>query len=94
MCGMSTDPGAQDGAVPPESAADSDGTADASPPALPNELYEQAMARLAAIQATAHLAVIIDEWQKARCPPPRIADEDDSTERLPDYTDTGGVSPV
>jgi hypothetical protein len=57
MRSMSTKPGAQDGAVPPEAAADSDGNADASPPALPEQIYEQAMARLAAI---------IDEWQKAR----------------------------
>ena len=54
---MSTKPGPPDGAVPPETAADSDATADASPPALPEQIYEQAMARL---------AVIIDEWQKAR----------------------------
>ena len=57
MCGMSTDPGTPDGAVPPEATADSDGTADASPPALPEQIYEQ---------ATARLAVIIDEWQQAR----------------------------
>ena len=54
---MSTKPGAQDGAVPPETAADPDGNADASPPAFPEQIYEQ---------ATARLAVIIDEWQKAR----------------------------
>ena len=59
---MSTKPGARDGAVPPEAAADSASNAeasnaDASPPALPEQIYEQAMARL---------AVIIDEWQKAR----------------------------
>ena len=54
---MSTKPGAPDGAVPPAAAADSDGNADASPPALPEQIYEQAMARLAAI---------IDEWQQAR----------------------------
>jgi hypothetical protein len=54
---MSTKPGAQDGAVPTEAAADSDGNADPSPPAFPEQIYEQAMARL---------AVIIDEWQKAR----------------------------
>jgi hypothetical protein len=57
MRSMSSKPGAQDGTVPPEAAADSDGNADASPPALPEQIYEQAMARLAAI---------IDEWQKAR----------------------------
>ena len=54
---MNTTPGARDGAVPPEPAADSDGNADASPPALPEQIYEQATARLAAI---------IDEWQKGR----------------------------
>ena len=54
---MSTKRGAQDGAVPPEAAADSDGTADAPPPALPEQIYGQAAVRL---------AVIIDEWQEAR----------------------------
>ena len=54
---MSTKPGTQDEAVPPETAADSDGNADASLPAFPEQIYEQ---------ATARLAVIIDEWQKAR----------------------------
>ena len=54
---MSTKLGTPDGAVAPEAAADSDGNAEASPPALPEQIYEQAMARL---------AVIIDEWQKAR----------------------------
>ena len=54
---MSTKPDAQDGAVPPEAAADSAGDADASPPALPEQIYEQAAARL---------AVIIDEWQQGR----------------------------
>jgi hypothetical protein len=54
---MSTKPGAQGGAVPPEAAADPAGKADASPPALPEQIYEEATARLAAI---------IDEWQKAR----------------------------
>jgi hypothetical protein len=57
MCGMSTNPGAQDGAVPPNETADSEGNADASPPALPEQIYEQ---------ATARLAVIIGEWQQAR----------------------------
>jgi hypothetical protein len=57
MRSVSSKPGAQDGAVPPEAAADSDGNADASPPALPEQIYEQATIRLAAI---------IDEWQKAR----------------------------
>ena len=54
---MSTKPGTQDGAVPPETAADADGNADASPPALPEQIYEQATIRLAAI---------IDQWQKRR----------------------------
>ncbi len=54
---MSTKPGARDGAVPPDAAADPDGTADASPPASLEQIYEQ---------VTARLAVIIDEWQKAR----------------------------
>ncbi len=54
---MSTKPGTRDGAVPPKAATDSDGNADTSPPAFPEQIYQQAMARLAAI---------IDEWQKAR----------------------------
>ena len=54
---MSTKPVAQDGAVPPAAAADSAGNADASPPALPEQIYEQ---------ATARLAGIIDEWHRAR----------------------------
>ena len=54
---VSTKPGTQDGAVPPEAAADSAGNAEASPPVSSEQIYEQAMARL---------AVIIDEWQKAR----------------------------
>ena len=54
---MSTKPGAQNGPVPPEAAADSDGNADASSPAFPEQIYEHATARLAAI---------IDQWQKAR----------------------------
>ena len=43
--------------MPPAAAADSASNAEASPPALPEQIYEQAMARL---------AVISDEWQKAR----------------------------
>ena len=54
---MSTKPDAQEGAVPPAAAADSTGNAEAAPPASPEQIYQQAMARL---------AVIIDEWQKAR----------------------------
>jgi hypothetical protein len=57
MRSMSTKPGAQDGTVPPDSAGDSAGDADASPPAPPEQVYEQATARLAAIS---------DEWQQAR----------------------------
>ena len=53
---VSTDPIAQNGA-PPETASHSDGTAEASPPASPEQIYEETMARLAAIT---------DEWQKAR----------------------------
>ncbi len=54
---MSTKPGARDGAVPPEAAADPAGTAEVSPPVSLEQIYQQ---------ATARLAVIIDEWQKAR----------------------------
>ena len=54
---MSTKPGTPGGAVAPEAAADSDGNAEAPPPALPEQIYQQAAARLAAI---------IDEWQQAR----------------------------
>jgi hypothetical protein len=54
---MSTKPGARDGAVPPKAAADPAGKAEVSPPAFPEQIYQQ---------ATARLAVIIDEWQKAR----------------------------
>ena len=54
---MNTKPGTQDEAVPPEAAADSDGNADASPPASPQEIYEETMVRF---------AVITKEWQKAR----------------------------
>ena len=57
MRSMSTKPGTREGAVPPAAAADSASNAEASPPALPEQIYEQAMARL---------AVISDEWQKAR----------------------------
>jgi hypothetical protein len=57
MPSMSTDPDARDGAVSPDAAADAAGDADASPPASPEQIYEQAMARL---------AVITEEWQKAR----------------------------
>jgi hypothetical protein len=55
MRSMSSDPGAQDQAAPP--AADADGTAGASPPGSPEQIYQQ---------ATARLAGIIDEWQQAR----------------------------
>ncbi len=54
---MSTDRGAQDGAVPPRATADAGGDAATSLPVFPEQIYEQ---------ATARLAVIIDEWQQAR----------------------------
>ena len=54
---MSTKPAAQDGAVPPQTPADIAGNANPSPPAFPEQIYEQATARLAAI---------IEDWQKAR----------------------------
>jgi hypothetical protein len=57
MRSMSTKPAAQDGAVPPQTPADPAGNAEVSPPALPEQIYEQ---------ATVRLGVIIDEWQKAR----------------------------
>ena len=57
MPNMSTDPDAQDQAVPLKAAADSDGNADASPPASPQKIYEETMVRF---------AVITEEWQKAR----------------------------
>jgi hypothetical protein len=49
--------GEPDAAVPPEAASDSDGNADASPPASAEQIYEEAIARL---------AVITEEWQQAR----------------------------
>jgi hypothetical protein len=80
---MSTKPGAQDGAVPPEVAADSNSNVDASRAALPEQIHEQAMARL---------AVITDKWQKAR----DACSADSQRRRLEgrpfDYTDTGGVN--
>ena len=57
MPNMSTDPDAQDQAVPPEAAAEADGDADASPPAPPQKIYEETMVRF---------AVITKEWQRAR----------------------------
>jgi hypothetical protein len=54
---MGTDPGAPDGAAPPEVASNSDRTTEASPPAFPEQIYEETMARLAAIT---------EEWQRAR----------------------------
>ncbi len=57
MPSMSTDPHIQDQAVPPGAAADAAGNADASPPASPEEIYEETMVRF---------AVITEEWQKAR----------------------------
>jgi hypothetical protein len=55
--GTSSPAGEPDAAVPPEAASDSDGNADASPPASPEEIYEETMIRF---------AVITEEWQKAR----------------------------
>jgi hypothetical protein len=57
MPSMSTDPGAQDRAAPPEAAPAADGNAEASPPASPEQIYHDVMARL---------AVITDQWQQAR----------------------------
>ena len=56
MASMSTDSGAQERAVPPAAASD-DRTAEAFPPASPEQICQQVMARLAAIT---------DEWQQAR----------------------------
>jgi hypothetical protein len=57
---MSTDPGGQDGVAPPEAASEAAGDAETSPPASPEQIYEDAMARL---------AVITDEWHKTRDAP-------------------------
>ena len=57
MPGMSTDPGAQDGVALPKAASDSDGTATASPSTSPEQMFQEAMARFAAIT---------EEWQKVR----------------------------
>ena len=57
MRSMSTDQDAQDGAVPTEAASDTDGNTDVSPSASPEQIYEEVMARL---------AVITEEWQRAR----------------------------
>ena len=59
MQSMSSDPGAQDQALPPSAATDSNGNSNASPPASPEHIYRQ---------ATTRLAGIIDEWQQARDP--------------------------
>src|SRR3954469_14871400 len=56
MTSMSIDSGAQERAVPPAAASD-DRTAEASPPPSPEQIYQQVMARLAAIT---------DQWQQAR----------------------------
>ncbi len=55
--GTSSPAGEPDAAVPPEAASDSDGNADVSPPASPEQSYEEAMARLAGIT---------EEWRQAR----------------------------
>jgi len=57
MPGMSTDPGAQDGVALRKAASDSDGTATASPSTMYEQMFQEAMARIAAIS---------EEWQKAR----------------------------
>jgi hypothetical protein len=54
---MSTDPGGQNGVAPPEAASEAAGDAEASPPASPEQIYADAMARL---------AVITEEWQQTR----------------------------
>jgi len=56
MGSMSTDSGAPERAVPPAAASD-DCTTEASPPPSPEQLYQQVMARLAAVT---------DQWQQAR----------------------------
>jgi hypothetical protein len=56
MCSMSTDSGAQDGAVPHAAASDAR-SEEASPPASPEQIYEEVMVRL---------GTITEEWQKAR----------------------------
>jgi hypothetical protein len=57
MPSMSTDPDAQDGTVPPETPSDTEGKTKASPPASPEQMYEETQARLADITA---------QWQQAR----------------------------
>lgn len=54
---MSTKPSAQDGAVHFEATSDSDSNADVSPVPSPEQIHEEAMARLVGIT---------DEWHKAR----------------------------
>jgi hypothetical protein len=57
MPSMSTDPDAQDGTVSPETPSDTEGKTKASPPASPEQMYEETQARLADITA---------QWQQAR----------------------------
>jgi hypothetical protein len=57
MPSMSTDPDAQDGTVPPETPSDTEGKTKASPPASPEQMYEETQVRLADITA---------QWQQAR----------------------------
>ena len=57
MPGMTTNPRAQDGAVPSQTASDSDDTATASPSTMYEEMLQEAMAGIAAIS---------EEWQTAR----------------------------
>jgi len=54
---MSTDPDAQDGTVPTEAPSDTEGTTKASPPASPEQMYEETRVGLADITA---------QWQQAR----------------------------
>jgi hypothetical protein len=57
MPSMSTDQGGQDRTVPPEAPSNTEGTTEASPPASPEQMYEETQVRLADITA---------QWQQAR----------------------------
>jgi len=54
---MSTDPNAQDEAVPPEAAPAAGDSTDTSPSASPEQIYDEAIIRL---------AVITEDWRKGR----------------------------
>jgi len=54
---MSTEPSPQNATVPPEAAPDAGDTAEASASAVPEQIYDEAILRL---------AVITEEWQQAR----------------------------